>query len=68
MAAAVEVDEGLEGDLHVGGFGGGELFGRGVVGVYVGGVVFGVVEFHYFAGDGGFEGGVVVWRLEDRVK
>ncbi len=60
MAAAVEGDEWLEGDLGGGVGGGGELFGCGVVGVYVGLVVFGVVEFHYLAGDGGLERAVVV--------
>ncbi len=61
VAAAVEVDEGLEGDLGCGvGGGGGELLGCVVVGCYVGLVVFGVVEFHYLAGDGGLEGAVVV--------
>ena len=68
VAAAVEVDEGLEGDLLGWGGGGrccsGELFGGGVVGVYVCGVVFAVVEFHYLTRDGGFEGGVGVWSVD----
>lgn len=64
MAAAVEVDEWLEGDLGGRVSGGGELFGCVVVGGYVCLVVFGVVEFHYLAGDGGLEGAVVVfWCL-----
>lgn len=49
VAAAVEVDEGLQGDLLRGGGGRGEFFGGGVVGVYVGLVVVFVVEFHYAA-------------------
>ena len=60
MAAAVEVDEGLEGDLLRRGGGGVEFFGGGVVAVDVGLVVFIVVEFHDAAGDGGFEGAIVV--------
>ncbi len=60
MAATVEIDERLEGDLFCGGGCGGEFFGGGVVAVDVGLVVVFVVEFHDFAGDGGFEGGVVV--------
>ena len=64
MSSAMKIDEGLKGDLGgwVGGRGsGGELFGCVVVGCYVGLVVFGVVEFHDFARDGGFEGAVVVF-------
>ena len=63
VAAAVEVDERLQGDLRggVGGGGGrGQLLGEGVVGVYVGLVVFAVVELHYLARDGGLEGAVVI--------
>lgn len=61
----VEVYEGLESDglLDVGGAVGGEggcLLGEVVEAVHVGGVVFGVVELHYLARNGGFEGGVVV--------
>lgn len=71
MAAAVEVDEGLEGDLGggvAGGGGGGELFGCVVVGGYVCLVVFGVVQFHNLAGDGGLKGAVVVfWSLRSAV-
>ena len=63
MAAAVEVDERLQGDFLGGGGGGVEFFDGGVVAVYVGLVVFGVMELHYLAGDGGFEGGVVVCLL-----
>lgn len=60
MSAAVEVDEGLEGDGFRGGAGGVEFFGGGVVGVDVGLVVVLVVQFHDLAGDGGFEGTVIV--------
>lgn len=67
MAPAVEIDQGLQrdGGLDVG-WGGrgrerGGLGGEVVVAVDVGGVVFGVVEFHDLPGDGGFEGGVGVW-------
>ena len=64
VSSAVKVDHGLESDL--GGWvasrgGGGELLGEVVVAVDVGGVVFAVVELHDLAGDGGFEGAVVVW-------
>lgn len=63
VAATVEVDEGLEGDL--GGdvllfFGFGHLGGEVVVGGYVGVVVVFVVELHDFAADGGLEGAVVI--------
>lgn len=66
VAPAVEVDQGLQGDggSDVGGgrgfAEGGGLFRELVVAVYVGGVVFGVVQLHDLPGDGGFEGGVVV--------
>ncbi len=69
VPAAVEIDEGLQGDLlgdgaRAGGGGGGlqlaELGGEVVEGVDVGGVVVFVVELHDAAGDGGLEGGVVV--------
>jgi len=71
VPAAVEIDEGLQGDLlgdgvrAAGGGGGGglqlaELGGEVVEGVDVGGVVVFVVELHDAAGDGGLEGGVVV--------
>jgi len=73
VPAAVEIDEGLQGDLlgdgvrATGGGGGGggglqlaELGGEVVEGVDVGGVVVFVVELHDAAGDGGLEGGVVV--------
>ena len=65
VAAGVEVDQGEEGVLGgdvVGGDGGGELLGEVVVGGYVGVVVVFVVELHDLAGDGGLEGGVVVWE------
>jgi len=63
VAAAVEVDEGLEGDLLLDVlfllcFG--HLLAEVVEGGYVGVVVVFVVELHDFAGDGGFEGAVVV--------
>lgn len=64
VAAAVEVDGGLEGDFggDVGfGFGGGVFLDGVVVAVDVGVVVVFVVEFHDLAADGGFEGAVVVW-------
>jgi hypothetical protein len=66
VAAAVEVDHGLQGDLggDVGfGFCFGDLLGKVVVGGHVGVVVVFVVEFHDFAGDGGLEGAVVVFTL-----
>ena len=65
VAARVEVDQGEEGVLGgdvVGSDGGGELLGEVVVGGYVGVVVVLVVELHDLAGNGGLEGGVVVWR------
>lgn len=37
------------------------MFGEVVEGGYVGLVVFGVVKFHYFAGDGGFQRAIVIW-------
>ena len=61
----MEVDERLEGDLRgdVGlGLCGGELLGGVVEGGYVGLVVLAVMELHDFAGDGGFEGAVVILR------
>lgn len=64
VSTAVEVEEGLQRDLggDVGFRGrGGEFLGGVVEGVDVGLVVFAVVELHDFAGDGGFEGAVVVW-------
>lgn len=64
VAAAVEVDERLEGDLLRGGGRGGEFVRSRVVGCYVCLVVVFVVELHYAAGDGGLEGGVVVCRGE----
>lgn len=73
MTAAVELDEGLKGNLIGDGFGGVELLGRhhllgGLVeGVDVGIVVFGVVELHDLAGDGRFEGGVVIWQGQQSV-
>lgn len=63
VAAAVEVDHGLEGDLgrDVGlGFCFCDLLAEVVVRGYVRVVVVLVVEFHDFARDGGFEGAVVV--------
>lgn len=68
VAAAVEVDDGLQSNLVGDGFGGvellrrGELLGRGVEGVDVGVVVLGVVELHDLAGYGRLEGGVVIWK------
>jgi hypothetical protein len=65
VAAAVEVDHRLQGDLSgdivvvLGFF---DLRAEVVVGGYVGVVVVFVVEFHYFAADGGLEGAVVVWE------
>ena len=64
VAAAVEVDEGLQGNFLGGGDGGVEFLGGGVVAVHVGLVVLRVVELHYLPGDGGFEGGVVIWFVE----
>ena len=64
VAAAVEVEHGLQGDLRRDvGFGGGfgDLLAEVVVRGHVGVVVVFVVEFHDFAGDGGLEGAVVVW-------
>jgi len=66
VPATVEVDERLCGDLGldivvVDGFL--HLLVRGVVAGYVGVVVFGVVELHDFARDGGFESAVVVWDI-----
>jgi hypothetical protein len=64
VSTAVEVEEGLQGDLggNVGFRGrGGEFLGGVVEGVHVGLVVFAMVELHDLAGDGGFEGAVVVW-------
>lgn len=64
VAAAVEIDERLQGDLRGGGIGCRGKFFRGrVVGVDVGVVVPLMVQFHYFARDGGFEGAVVVCVL-----
>jgi hypothetical protein len=63
VAAAVEVDHGLQGDLScdIGlGFGFGDLLGEVVVRGYVGVVVVFVVELHDFTGDGGLESAVVV--------
>ena len=64
VAAAVEVDHGLQGDL-----GGdvllllclGDLFAEVVVGCDVGVVVVLVVELHNLAGDGGLEGAIIVY-------
>lgn len=63
MAAAVEVDQRLQGDLRRdvrGGLGGGELFREGVERGDVGLVVLAVVELHDLSGDGGFERAVVI--------
>ena len=67
VAAAVEVDERLQGDLgldvlFLSCFG--QLLCEVVEGGYVGLVVLAVVELHDLAGDGGFEGAIVV--LGDR--
>ena len=64
VAPAVEIDEGLKGNLGRNvrarlGFH--ELFGKGIVGGYVSLVMVFVVELHYLAGNGGFEGGIVVY-------
>ena len=66
VAAAVEVDQGLQGNLRLDvlfllGFG--DLLAEVVEGGYVGVVVVLVVELHDLAGDGGFERAVVVWEL-----
>ncbi len=61
MASAVEIEEGLESDLLFGGRSRGEFLSGSVVGVYVGLVVFVVMELHYFGGDGRFEGIVVIF-------
>ena len=72
VAAAVEVDHGLQGDLLGDGFGAGggrgglelaKLGGKVVEGRYVGIVMIFMVELHDFAGDRGFEGGIVVWDV-----
>ena len=63
VAAAVEVDQGLEGNLRFDVFfllGFGDLLAEVVEGGYVGVVVVLVVELHYLARDGGFERAVVV--------
>lgn len=63
VPAAVEVDEGLQSDLRRGilrGGGRGKLLGEVVVGVYVGLVVFAMVELHDLAGDGGLESAIVI--------
>lgn len=65
VTAAVEVDEGLQGDLGLDvvlGFGLGDLLAEVVVGGYVGVVVVLVVEFHDLAADGRLEGAVVIWH------
>lgn len=64
MASSVEVDERFQSDLGRDvalGLGGLQLLDCSVVGVDVGSVVFVVVEFHYLAGDGGFEGAIIVF-------
>ena len=70
VATAVKIYQGRKSELlgqRGGGSGGGgglelgELGGEVVEGVDICGVVVVVVEFHNFAGDGGFEGGVVVY-------
>lgn len=65
MPAAVEVDEWLQGDLS-GGVRGrrcrGKLLCEGIVRVYVGLVVFAVVELHDLARDGGLESAIVIYR------
>ena len=66
VAAAVEVDERLQGDLRGGvgsGGGGGELLGEVVVRGYVGLVMLAVVELHDLARDGGLEGAIVICRI-----
>lgn len=63
VPAAVKVDEGLQSDLRcrVGGGGGGsELLGKGVVRVYIGLMVFTMVELHDLAGDGGLESAIII--------
>lgn len=70
VASAVEVDQGLESDRSgdvILGFRLSDLFAEVVEGGYVGVVVVFMVEFHYFAGDGGFEGAVVVCGLCQQV-
>ena len=65
VAAAVEVDERLEGNLGGGGFGRGgrgKLLGSGVVRIHIGLVMFGVMKFHDLAGDGGLEGAIIICR------
>lgn len=62
MAATVKVDEGYKIDFSCGiGGSGGELLGCGIVGVNIGLVMLRVVEFHYFARDGGLESAVIIW-------
>ena len=64
VPAAVEVDQRLQGDLS-GGVGGrgcrGKLLCERVVRVYVGLVVFAVVELHDLAGDGRLESAIVIY-------
>jgi hypothetical protein len=65
VAAAVEVDQWLEGDsgcdvmLRLCDL---QLLECGVVAIDIGLVVVLVVELHDLAGDGGFERAIVVWK------
>jgi hypothetical protein len=71
MAAAVELElrnyGHLLGEVLGCGIGfcryGREFLSQVVVGCYIGLVVFGVVDLHYFARDGGLEGGVVIFIM-----
>lgn len=61
MPAAVEVDERLQRDLRRRGVGRrSQCFSRRVIRGHIRVVMFGVMQFHDFARDGGFERTIVV--------
>ena len=69
VAAAVEVDQGLQGDLGLDvvlGLCLGDLLAEVVVRCHVGVVVVLVVKLHDLAADGGLEGAVVIWTAPVR--